>query len=67
MDQIIDGFGDMIPEKSHEYINKLYGPPDKAYEHSVEELDPVINVVYNRYVCVDTLRLSSLTLIQLRL
>ncbi|KAI0101334.1 tyrosinase central domain-containing protein [Nemania sp. FL0031] len=49
MEDITDEFGDMIPEKSHEYINKLYGPVETAYKYSKEELDPVINVVYNRY------------------
>ncbi|OTB01835.1 hypothetical protein M426DRAFT_265564 [Hypoxylon sp. CI-4A] len=49
MDEITDDFGDLIPEKSHVYINKLYGPPEDAYGSPKQELDPIINVVYNRY------------------
>ncbi|XXH02875.1 hypothetical protein Hte_009263 [Hypoxylon texense] len=49
MEEVTDEFGDMIPEKSHLYINKLYGPPKSAYEYRREELDPVINVIYNRH------------------
>ncbi|KAF5530185.1 di-copper centre-containing protein [Fusarium napiforme] len=49
MDQITDEFGDMIPAKSHSYINKLYGPPEQAFQHHEESTDPLINIVYNRY------------------
>ncbi|KAF4951188.1 hypothetical protein FGADI_7679 [Fusarium gaditjirri] len=49
MDQITDEFGDMIPEKSHIYINKLYGPPEQAFKRVEKSADPVINIVYNRY------------------
>ncbi|KAM3455655.1 hypothetical protein NHJ6243_008450 [Beauveria neobassiana] len=49
MDEITDEYGDMIPEKSHLYINKLYGPPENAFKDCRRELDPVINVVYDRY------------------
>lgn len=50
MDEITDEFGDMIPEMSHLYINKLYGPAEHAYHTPKKELDPVINVIYSRYV-----------------
>ncbi|RSL54058.1 hypothetical protein CEP51_014774 [Fusarium floridanum] len=52
MDQITDEFGDMIPAKSHIYINNLYGPPAPAFQHHEESKDPLINIVYNRY-CLD--------------
>ncbi|CAD6447444.1 04d53a49-adef-4fe4-b2d5-252b67654c90 [Sclerotinia trifoliorum] len=49
IDKFTDDFGDIIPEKSHEYINNLYGPKEDAYGEPKEAFDPVINVVYNRY------------------
>lgn len=48
VDRITDEFGDMIPEKSNVYINQLYGPPEKDFLNQEEELDPVINVIYDR-------------------
>lgn len=50
MDEITDEFGDTVPEKSHIYINELYGPDKGCFQYVKEEVDPVINVVYNRYV-----------------
>ncbi|KAK8872485.1 tyrosinase domain protein [Apiospora arundinis] len=51
MDEFVDNFGDLIPAKSHIYINKLYGPPKRDFENAPSEgdLDPVINVIYDRY------------------
>ncbi len=50
VDEITDKDGDTVPEKSHVYINKLYGPKEDCFNLIGPELDPVINVIYNRYV-----------------
>ncbi|TQV94394.1 hypothetical protein V2A60_002576 [Cordyceps javanica] len=50
VNQITDVWGDIIPEKSHLYINKLYGPTaEDAFTAPAKEFDPVINIIYDRY------------------
>lgn len=50
MEEITDAFGDLVPDKSYDYINKLYGPEEKYFKSHKKNLDPVINVIYDRYV-----------------
>lgn len=50
MDYITDSEGEISPEKRNEYINRLYGPGHDAFHSPTEDVDPIINVIYDRYV-----------------
>ncbi|KAL7900614.1 Monophenol monooxygenase [Trichoderma sp. SZMC 28014] len=49
MDYITDSEGEISPEKRNEYINRLYGPGHDAFHSPTEDVDPIINVIYDRY------------------
>jgi hypothetical protein len=50
MEFITDEDGEILPEKRNEYINDLYGPGHLAFKSPTKDVDPVINVIYDRYV-----------------
>lgn len=48
---ITDGKGQVVPEKRNTHINSLYGPAQPNFQNTNQkDVDPIINVVYNRYV-----------------
>ncbi|KAL7936844.1 Monophenol monooxygenase [Trichoderma chlorosporum] len=41
--------GEISQPKVHQYINDLYGPGHKAFLSPSKDVDPIINVIYDRY------------------
>lgn len=48
VDEIVDEDGNVSAARRNEHVSRLYGPSSAAYKSDDEDVDPIINVVYNR-------------------
>ncbi|OJD29174.1 tyrosinase central domain containing protein [Diplodia corticola] len=49
MESIVDSDGEICKEYLNKHINTLYGPVPSAFNDPRKDVDPVINIIYDRY------------------